>query len=70
MSRLLYIYLFVFMKYILNKMNKYIYLKSFITLMRLDVLLLGIFSLLSLSLIIYLNFYFSNYIVSYSLIII
>lgn len=43
MFRLLYIYLFVFMKYILNKMNKYIYLKSFITLMCLDVLLLRVF---------------------------
>lgn len=33
------------MKYILNKMNKYVYLKSFITLMCLGVLLLRGFSI-------------------------
>lgn len=36
------------MKYILNKMNKYVYLKSFITLMRLGVLLLRGFSIISI----------------------
>lgn len=36
------------MKYILNKMNKYVYLKSFITLMCLGVLLLRGFSIISI----------------------